>query len=119
MHVPCASIAHDIIDTHDIKKSVRYSERVSQGVNKSKLDSTASAIETFQIESCVRGHLIYKDIQNPSGEELNCSREIENTKHPFAVAVKRGTTFVRHVPRKISESARDYIKIASREGKDH
>ena len=72
MHVPCASITHDII-----KKSVRSSECESQGVNKSKLDSTASAMETFQIESCVRGHHIYKDIWNPSsGEELTCSHEI-------------------------------------------
>ena len=53
-----ASITHDIID---YKKSVRYSERVSQGVNKSKLDSTTSTIEMFQIESCVRGHHINKD----------------------------------------------------------
>ena len=58
-----AGITHDIID---YKKSVRYSERVSQGVNKSKLDSTTSTIEMFQIESCVRGHHINKDIWNPS-----------------------------------------------------
>ena len=80
---------------------MRYSERVSQGI---KLDSTASVLETFQIESCVRGHHIY------NGEELTCSSEIENTKDPFAVAVKRRTNL---------ESARDYIKIASRAGKDH
>ena len=54
MHVPRAGITHDIM-----KKSVHYSERVSQGVNKSKLESTTSAMETFQIESCVRGHHIY------------------------------------------------------------
>ena len=70
MQVPRVNI------THDIKKSVHYSERVSQGVNKSKRGSTASAMETFQIESCVRGH------------------HISNL-----------------------ESARDYIKIASRAGK--
>ena len=73
MHVPRAGIMHDII-----KKSVHYSECVSQGVNKSKLDLTASAMETFQIESCVRGHHIYN-----------------------------------------LESTHDYIKIASRAGKDH
>ena len=102
------SITHDVI-----KKSVHYSEHVSQ------LDSTASAMETFQIESCVRGHHIYKDIQNPSsGEELTCSREIEDTKDLLAVAVKCGTTIVGHVRRKISESACDYIKIVSRAGND-
>ena len=92
MHVPWARNVHAslIIVTHDIiKKSVCYSEHVSQGVNKSKLDSIANAMETFQIESCVRGHHIYKGIWNPSsGEKLTCSREIENTKDPFAVAVK-------------------------------
>ena len=54
MHVPRASITLDII-----KKSVHYSERVRQGVNKSKLDSTPNAMEAFQIESCVRSHHIY------------------------------------------------------------
>ena len=84
-------------------RRVRYSECVSQGVNKSRLDSTASAMETFQIESCVRGHHIYKDIWNPSGEELTCSHEIENTKDPFAVAVKcYRTTIVGHVLQNIS-----------------
>ena len=66
---------------------MHYSERVSQGVNKSKLDSTASAMETFLIESCVRGHHIYKDIWNPSyGEELTCSLKLEYTKDPLTVA---------------------------------
>ena len=51
MHVQRASITHDII-----KKSVHYSKRVS---NNSKLDSTANTMETFQIESCVRGDHIY------------------------------------------------------------
>ena len=105
-HAQVLRMQLSIIDTHDIiKKSVRYSKCVSQ------LDSTASEMEMFQIESCVRGHHIYKDIWNPSsGEELTCSREIESTKDLLAVAIKRGTA---HVPRKISKSARDYIKIAS------
>ena len=74
-HVQVLRMTSLNIDMHDIiKKSVRYSERVSQGVNKSKLNSTARAMETFQIESCVRGHHIYKDIRNASsGEELTCS----------------------------------------------
>ena len=66
----------------------------------------------FQIESCVRGHhiyqkfinsCIYKEIWNPSsGEELTCSREIENTKDPFGVAVKCRTMIVGHVRCRIS-----------------
>ena len=43
-------------------------------------------METFRFESCVRGHHIYKNIWNPLGEELTCSREVENTQDPFAVA---------------------------------
>ena len=92
-------------------------QKVSQGVNNSKLDLTARAMETFQIESCVRGHHIYKDIWNSSsGEELNYSREIENTKDPFSVVVKR-RTIVGHGMINL-KSAWDYIKIASRAGKD-
>ena len=103
-HTQVLHLTSLIIGTHDIiKKSVCYSERVSQGINKSKLDSTASAMEMFQIESCGRGYHIYKDIWNPpSGEEWTCSHEIENTKDPFAVAMKRRTTIVDHVPCKMS-----------------
>ena len=47
-------------------------------------------METCQIESCVRGHHIYKTIWSPSpGEELDCRREPTNTEDPYAVAVVR------------------------------
>ena len=52
-HTPVLRMKPLIIGTHDITSKKSYSERVSQGVNKSKLDSTASAMETFLIESCV------------------------------------------------------------------
>ena len=59
-------------------------------------------MEMFQIESC--------DICNPSsGEELTCSRDTENTKDPFAVAVKHRTAIVGHVPRKISAACALFI----------
>jgi len=68
-------------------------------------------METFRFESCVRGHHIHKNIWNPSlGEELTCSREVENTQDPFAVAVKRRTTIVGHVPRRISAACALFIE---------
>jgi len=56
-------------------------------------------MDVFEVESCVRGHHIYKQVLTPFiGEELTCTREIENTKDPFAVAVVRHSTVVGHVP---------------------
>ena len=46
------------------------------------------AMETFQVESCVRGHHIYKDVWS-LGEVLQCTCELENTKDRYAVTVVR------------------------------
>ena len=55
------------------------------------------------VESCVRGHHVFKRTWTPSvGEELSCKRESGNNKDPYAVAVMRRGTVVGHVPRKIS-----------------
>ena len=62
----------------------------------------------FEIQSCVRGHHVYKDIWTPFvGETLSCEREEDNTADPYAVAVKkkfgrRMPVVVGHVPRRIS-----------------
>ena len=58
------------------------------------------------MESCVRGHHIYRDVWSPSlGEVLQCRQELENTKDHYAVAVVRRSTVVGHIPRKISAAS--------------
>ena len=53
------------------------------------------------MESCVRGHHIYKDVWSPSlGKVLQCTCKLENTKDRYAVAVVRRSTVVGHIPRK-------------------
>ena len=54
----------------------------------------------FEVESCARGHHIYKQVWTPFVRELTCTREIENTKDPFAVAMVCRSTVVGHVPLK-------------------
>ena len=50
-------------------------------------------METLQVESCVQGHPICKEIWNLiAGEELNCMRESTNSEDPYAVAVMRNST---------------------------
>ena len=45
-------------------------------------------METFEVESSVRGHQVYQHIRTPTlGEELHCEREDANSKNPYAVAV--------------------------------
>jgi len=62
-----------------------------------------SAVESFTMDSMIRGYHVYKDIWSTFvGEVLYCRRDVRNHHDPFAVAVCKGTTVVGHVPRKIS-----------------
>ena len=57
----------------------------------------------FEVDSCIRGFHIYKDIWSPEvGEVISCERELGNREDPFAVAVKKNSTIVGHLPRTIS-----------------
>ena len=51
------------------------------------------------MESSIRGFHIYKEVWTPFiGERLGCAGERSNREDPFAVAVKRGTEAVGHIP---------------------
>ena len=68
-------------------------------------------METCEIETCVRGHHVYKSIWSPTtGEELDCRREPSNAEDPYAVAVVRRSTVVGHVPRKISAACSLFLR---------
>ena len=55
------------------------------------------------VDSCVRGFHVYKDIWMPiTGEVFSCEREDRNPMDPYAVAIKRGSKVIGHVPWKIS-----------------
>ena len=55
------------------------------------------------VDSCVRGFHVYKDIWTPIiGEVFSCEREDGNPMDPYAVAIKRGSEVIGHVPQKIS-----------------
>ena len=60
-------------------------------------------METFEMESCVRGYHIYKEIwEAVVGEELQCQRDRVNSSDNYAVSVKREGIIVGHLLRKIS-----------------
>ena len=60
-------------------------------------------MDTFLLDSCVRGHHIYKDIWSPHvGETLLCQPEFGNIVDPYAVSIVTEDTVVGHVPRRIS-----------------
>ena len=45
-------------------------------------------METFKVESCIRGYHVFRTVWSPTvGERLNCARETSNTRDPHAVAV--------------------------------
>ena len=59
-------------------------------------------MEEFQLESCVRGHHIYKSTWTPLlGEVLHCKIESGNAQDRYAVGIQRRNTVVGHVLRKI------------------
>ena len=59
----------------------------------------------FTVEALVRGYHVYKDVWEAQlTEELPFQRESGNTYDPFAVAIKKATVTVGHVPRKISSA---------------
>ena len=63
-------------------------------------------MEMFQVESCVLGHHIYKDVWPPSlGEVLQCTRVLENTKDRYAVAMVHRSTVVGHIPHKVAAAS--------------
>ncbi len=56
-------------------------------------------MSSFSIESFVRGYHAYKDQWDPSiGEVLPLERDPSNPKGRHAVAVKRNSTTVGHIP---------------------
>ena len=68
-------------------------------------------MEIFQMESCVRGYHIYKDLwETVVGEELECQRERDNPSDIYAVAVKKGETVVGHLPRRLSRLCALFIR---------
>ena len=56
------------------------------------------------INSCVRGHHVYKARWTPVlGEQLQCHREVGNERDCYAMAVKKDTLTVGHLPKRISK----------------
>ena len=65
-------------------------------------------MEVYEVDSVVRGHHIFKEIWTPFiGEDLECKRDVSNTRDAYAVGIMRQEetgliAIVGHVPRKIS-----------------
>ena len=58
-------------------------------------------METFQLESYVRGYHVYKDIWAAAvGEELECIQERDNPRDAYAIAVVKHRATVGHLLRK-------------------
>ena len=59
---------------------------------------------SFNLEGVIRGHHVYKTIWTPSiGETLSVVVEEGNEHDSYAVAVKKNSDIVGHVPRELSQ----------------
>ena len=68
-------------------------------------------METYSVDSCVRGHHVSKHFWTPTiGETLVCKQEPENLTDPYAVAVMANSIVVGHVPRKISAACSLFLR---------
>ena len=92
---------------HTIQHSVFYGKcnrsfgarAQTHGVTSRVMDD----VHSFEVESCIRGHHVYKESWNPFiGEELDCRHELSNPADTYAVATMRDAAVVGHIPRKIS-----------------
>ena len=67
-------------------------------------------MEVYELESCVRGHHVYKRVWRATvDKQLECEPEARN-KDLYAVAVMKNDEVVGHVPRKISAACTLFIK---------
>ena len=56
-------------------------------------------MDNFTVSAMVQGYHVYKEIWSAEvHEELRCEREVGNCNDTFAVAVKKGTVTVGHIP---------------------
>lgn len=75
------------------------------------IDRTTAMESELAVDSCIRGHHVFKNIWTPTmDEQLSCKREIGNDKDRYAVAVLRDSTTVGHVPRKISAACALFLQ---------
>ena len=68
---------------------------------------------SIELDSCICGHHIYKDVWTPVVDEgLNCRREEGNISDPYAVAIIKSGNVVGHVrmPRQISAACNLFIQ---------
>jgi len=75
-----------------------------------KPDRTARSqkMEMYEVDSCVRGHHVFRGIWNPTiGEQLACKGEASNTQGIYTVTITREATIVGHVPQRISLLSRE------------
>ena len=68
-------------------------------------------MESYSIDSVIRGYHIYNDIwPAPIGEILHCKRERFSPSDPYAVAMLHGEVIVGHMPRIISAACSAFIR---------
>ena len=68
-------------------------------------------MEEFETSSCIRGYHVYQDRWVPIiGERLECTRQPENPRDRYAIAVCKGAEIVGHVPRYISTLCSLFIR---------
>ena len=50
----------------------------------------SSGNEVYEVDSIVRGHHVFKEIWTPFiGEDLECKRDVSNTRDAYAVGIMR------------------------------
>ena len=70
------------------------------GKYKGKALLRGMAVYSFAIEAMVRGYHVYQSIWDAAndGEDLECCREVGNIHDPSAVAIRKDSVIVGHVP---------------------
>lgn len=65
--------------------------------------TSSSSVFEFTVNGMIRGYHVYQDVWEANvGEILPYTREVGNRRDPHAIAVKKDSIIVGHLPRKIS-----------------
>lgn len=68
-------------------------------------------MDSYSMACCIRGYHVYQQIWTSTiGEILSCEREPTNGVDRYAVAVKKETLIVGHLPRKLSRICSLFLK---------
>ena len=86
-------------------------ENLTSRIFRYSVSSCSNTMDEYCVPFYIHGHHVYYKIWSPViGERLLCEREPGNRYNNYTVAVKKNTTIVGNLPRKISKMSSLFLR---------